>query len=89
MDQQKMANQMIGYQKSLFESSFSAICALQDQTEKISKTFLDQMTWLPKENRQMLQDSLEMFKSARDTFKKSMDEGYARLDELFSAKHAS
>lgn len=89
MEPQKMALQMIGYQKSLFESAFSAICALQDQTEKIAKTFMDQMTWLPKENRQMLQDSVEMFKSARETFKKSMDEGYDRLEDLFSQKPAS
>lgn len=86
METGKVAKQMISFQKSLFENSFSAMCTIQEQTEKIAETFLKQMTWIPEEGKKSVRDSFEMYKKACDTFKKAVDDGYARLEEMFEKK---
>ena len=86
METGKVATQMLSFQKTLFENSFSAMCTIQEQTEKIADTFLKQMTWIPEEGKKTIRDSFDMYKKARDTFKKSVDDGYSRLEEMFEKK---
>lgn len=86
MEQGKMAKQMFGYQKSLFESSFSALCTIQEQTEQMTRTFINQMPWIPEEGKKTLTQSMESYKKARDNFKKAVDDGYAQLEKLFEGK---
>ncbi|MEE4356712.1 MAG: hypothetical protein V2I97_09585 [Desulfococcaceae bacterium] len=86
MENSKVANQMISFQKTLFENSFNAMCTIQEQTEKIAETFLKQMTWIPEEGKKSIRDSFEMYKKARDTFKKTVDDGYTRLEEMLDKK---
>ncbi|MFP4347872.1 MAG: hypothetical protein ACOCWY_00150 [Thermodesulfobacteriota bacterium] len=86
MEQGKIAKQMLSYQKSLFESSFNAVCAVQDQTEQMTKTFIEQMPWMPEEGKQTLKQSMDTYKKARDNFKKSVEDGYAQLEKLFEGK---
>jgi len=86
METGKVANQMISFQKTLFENSFNAMCTIQEQTEKIADTFLKQMTWIPEEGKKSIRESFDMYKKARDTFKKAVDDGYVRLEEMLEKK---
>lgn len=78
--------QVITYQRSLFDSAFNAICAVQDQTEQMTETMLKQMNWVPEEAKKSIRDAVDMYKKARDSYKKSVEEGFDRMEEMFSAK---
>jgi hypothetical protein len=86
MEPGKIAKQMINFQKTLFENSFNAMVMIQDQTEKMTDTFLERLPWLPQEGRKTVTDSIGFYKKARDDFKKAVDEGFLKLEELFVEK---
>lgn len=86
MELGRMAKQMITFQKSLFENAFSAMCTVQDQTEKMAGSFLNQLPWVPEEGKSAVNTAVDSYKKAREEFKKAVDDGYAKLDELFTGK---
>ncbi len=86
MESGKMAKQMVNFQKTLFNNTFDAIIMLQDQTEKIANSFIERLTWVPEDGRKSYVNSIEMYKKARGDFKKAVDEGFDKLDGMFSAK---
>lgn len=51
MDQKQIAKQMVEFNKAAFDNSFTAMTALQDQTEKLITGFLDKAAWLPRKGR--------------------------------------
>jgi hypothetical protein len=78
--------QVLSYQRSLFESAFNAMCAVQDQTEQMTETMLKQMNWMPEDTKKSLRETVEMYKKARENYKKSVEEGFDRMEEMFTAK---
>ena len=86
MEPGMFGKQIVTYQRSLFESAFNAMCAVQDQTEQMTDTMLKQMNWLPDEAKKSIRDAVDMYRKARDGYKKSVDEGFDRMEEMFSAK---
>ena len=84
MDQKKLFKQMLDFNKSAFENSFSAMTMLQEQAERAGNTILDQATWLPEEGRKAVQDWVDAFKNGRNEFKKMVDENYQRVEAYFT-----
>jgi hypothetical protein len=68
----------------MFESAFGAVCTVQDQTEEITSTLLKQMTWVPEESLKSINEAVDMYKKARENYKKSVENGFERLEELFA-----
>ncbi|HNU74819.1 MAG TPA: hypothetical protein PLE36_14045 [Deltaproteobacteria bacterium] len=89
MDQKQMVRQVIDFQKASFDNSFNAMVLIQEQTEKMAKTFLDQANWLPEEGKSVLNQWIGAYKKGRDDFKKSVDENFRKVDEYFSASEKS
>lgn len=83
---EKIAQQMIGFQKTLFENAYNAMILVQDQTEKMADSLMDQMTWMPEDGKKAVKDSVKMYKKARDDYKKAVDDGFSKLDSLFAGK---
>jgi hypothetical protein len=50
MDQKQIFKQMVDFNRSAFNNAFNAMVMVQDQTETLSNTMLNQATWLPEEN---------------------------------------
>lgn len=86
MEQAKIAKQMIGFQKSLFENSFRAMNMVQDQTEQMVGTFLNQLPWANDDMKKTMSDSISFYKDARDKFKAAVDEGFQKLEDMFADK---
>jgi len=86
MEPGKIAKQMITFQKTLFENSFNAMVMIQDQTEKMTETFLERLPWLPAEGKKAVADSIGFYRKAREDFRKSVDDGFDKLEELFIEK---
>ncbi len=86
METGKIANQTITFQKSLFENTFSAMSMVQDQTEKMTNSFLTQLPWVNEDGKKAVSDAVKMYKEARDNFKKAVDDGFAKMEEMFVQK---
>lgn len=79
----KMAKQMIEFQKTAFENSFSAMVMIQGQTEKIADQFITKNSIIPEEGQKMINEWRLSFKKGRDDFKKSVDENFKRMESFF------
>ncbi len=86
METTQFAKQALGFQKTILENSFNAMTMVQDQTEKMVNGYLDQMPWVTAEGKKSLQTSVDMAKKARDDFKKAVDDGYKKFEELLEEK---
>lgn len=83
MEAEKMAKQMIDFHKATFDNSFNAMVMLQEQTEKMVNTFLEQATWLPEEGRKVINEWVKAYKKGRGDFKKAVDENFKRVEDFF------
>jgi hypothetical protein len=77
------AKQMIDFQKSTFDKTFDSIVQVQDQAEKMTIEALGQMPWTPEEVKKVVGDSIDMFKNARDGYKKVVTDGFEKMEEMF------
>jgi uncharacterized coiled-coil DUF342 family protein len=84
MEPMKMAKQMIEFNKSTFDNSFNAIILMQEQTEKMVQTFLEQATWLPAEGKKVLNEWVTAYKKGRDEYKKAVDESFKKVEAYFA-----
>ena len=83
MDQKQVFKQMIDFNKKAFDTSFSAMTALQDQTEKIGNTLMEKTPWIPEEGKKAAGEWAAACKKGRDQFKKSMDNTFQKMEEFF------
>lgn len=84
MEPLKLAKQMIDFNKATFDNTFSAMVLLQEQTEKMVNTFMEQATFLPAEGKKMLNEWVETFRKGRENFKKTVDESFAKVEDYFT-----
>jgi hypothetical protein len=57
---------------------------VQDQTEALANTVLNQAAWLPEEGKKAIQEWTGAFKKGRDTFKQSVDETFTQAETFFA-----
>ena len=84
MEPLKMAKQMIDFNKATFDNTFDAMVLLQEQTEKMVSTFMEQATFLPEEGKKMLSEWVQTFKKGREEFKKAVDESFGKVEAYFA-----
>ncbi|MFO8084799.1 MAG: hypothetical protein R6U27_10830 [Desulfobacterales bacterium] len=77
------ARQFIGFQKSAFDNTYDSIIQIQDQAENLTYDMLGKMPWVSDEGKKVLDDSVKMFKNARDDYKKMVNDGFVKMEELF------
>ena len=85
MDSAKIAKQMIDFQKTMFDNTFNAMVLVQEQTERMATSILDQATWMPAEGRSAINGWVGAFKKGREDFKKGVDENFKRVEDFFTA----
>ena len=86
MEQVKMAKQMIGFQKTVFDNSFNAMAVVQDQTETMINNFIGQFPGVTEDGKKQMDETYAYTKKAREDFKKAVDEGYAMFEKLLDQK---
>jgi hypothetical protein len=86
METIKLARQSLLFQKTIFENSFNALILSQDQTEKMVTAYMDQLPWATEEGKSSLKETVDMAKKARDDFKRAVDDGYKKFEELLEEK---
>jgi hypothetical protein len=81
----QMFKQMITFNKTAFDNSFNALVTLQEQTEKMVNTFLDQATWLPEEGKKVTLDWIQAYKKGCEDFKTVVDENFKRVEDFIAS----
>ena len=84
MEPGNVATQMIGFHKATFHNTFNAMVMLQEQTEKMVKTFLEQATWLPEEGKEVINEWVKAYKKGREDLKKAANENFKRVEDFFA-----
>ncbi len=85
METEKFAKQMIDFQKTTFDNTFTAVTMLQDQAERMFNTMIEQTTWLPEESRRVIDEMVGTYKKGRADFKGAIDENFVKLADLIEA----
>ncbi len=85
MESAKIAKQMIDFQKTMFDNTYHAMVLVQEQTERMAGTLLDQATWMPEEGKKAIRAWVDAFKNGRENFKKGVDENFKRVEDFFTA----
>jgi len=83
MDQKQIATQMIEFNKTAFDNTFSTMVGLQDQTEKMVSGFLEKAPWFPEEGKKVINDWVNACKKGREDFKNAYDENYKKVADYF------
>jgi polyhydroxyalkanoate synthesis regulator phasin len=83
MDNKELVKQMIDLHKTSFGNFFSTMVTLQDQAEKMMKTFVDRNPGITEEGKKVMEQLNSMYKKNRDDFKKAVDEGYEKVEAFF------
>ncbi len=86
MEATNIAKQMIGFQKTVFDNSFSTMVFVQDKTEDMMNDILKQMPWVTEEGKKPMQNVSEIVKKSREDFKKVVDDGYTKLEDMATKK---
>ena len=84
MNQRDMFLQMVSFNKKVFENTFNAVVAFQDQSESLFKGMLGQAPWLREDNKTGVGEWVKSCKKTRDDFRKSVDDGFKKLEELIN-----
>lgn len=86
METAQFAKQTLNFQKTIFNNSFNAMILVQEQSEKMVSSYLEKLPWVTEENRNSLQSSVDMAKKARDDFRKAVEDGFTKFEEMLEEK---
>jgi hypothetical protein len=76
MESANIAKQVIGFQRAMFENTYTVISVMQDYSGSMMHGYLKQFPWMTESTRKPLVDSLEFLKTARNEYKKAVDQGF-------------
>jgi len=85
MDQNQIFKQMIDFNKATFDNSFSAMVMVQEQTEKMVSTILDQATWLPEEGKKAIKEWANACKKGSEDFKNAVNDNFKKVEDFFAS----
>jgi len=83
MDNTQITKQMVQFNKTAFENSFSAMTMVYEQNEKMVDTFLSQATWMPEAGKKAIKDWSSAYRNGCSEFKKQIDDNYAKVEAYF------
>ncbi len=83
MNQFNLARQMIDFNRTTFDNTFGAMCMLQEQSEKMMNTFVEQAVWIPSEGKKAITDITAMFRKGCSEFKRAVDENFGKAEAYF------
>ena len=87
MEVTDIAKQMIAFQKSTLENVFNAMTMLQEQSEKMTMTFLEQSPAVPEAGKNSVKEWNRTVKKGCEDFKKIVDDNFNKMETLFSGAY--
>jgi len=85
MEQHEFIKQTLDFNKNAFNTVFNALVVLQDHTEKICNTALENAGWIPKEGKKAIGEWIESYKKGRESYKNAVINGFQHLDGILGS----
>jgi hypothetical protein len=79
-----IAKQMIQFNKTAFDNTFNAMTAMQEQTEKMIATYLEQAPWIPAEGKKAIKNWIKAYQQGREDFRSITENSYIEMVETFA-----
>ncbi len=80
IEQRNIMKQMIEFHKTTFDNTFNAMTVLQEQTEKMVNSFIEQSPWMPAEGKKAVYDGIKAYKRGREDFKAAVEDNYKKVE---------
>ncbi|MEW6552920.1 MAG: hypothetical protein AB1384_01360 [Actinomycetota bacterium] len=84
MDPKMMQKTVMEGMRSGMLMSFDTMNSVQEQVEKMWRTLLDQSGELQKEGEKVLQEWLENMRKGREEFRRNLEEGLRKMEDLLA-----
>jgi len=84
MDNKQILNQVVTFNKTIFDNAFNALQMAQNQGEKVITSLLDQASWLPEDGRKTIDAWLKSYQKGCTDFKAVVDEQYKKVEEFLA-----
>jgi ubiquinone biosynthesis protein Coq4 len=85
MYSKEMTKQMIDGHKTAFETGFTSIVMLQEQTSKAVDHFIKQSPWIPVQAKSMINEWTGMYKKGTMDIKDAVNQNFAKLEEFLTS----
>lgn len=86
MNPQNMLNQMIDFQKTLFNSSFNAMTMAQTRTGNMVEMMLGQSFWVSEKWKDAITDWVSAYQEGVETAQKAMEYNWAKVESHIQKK---
>jgi len=83
MEQNQICKQMMEFNKTVFDNTFSYMATLQSQNEEIARIFLEKLPWIPEEGKKAFSQSLAANKKRQEEFRAKANDTYRKVAEYF------
>jgi hypothetical protein len=83
MEAEKLAKQMIDFQKTAFNNTFDIVMAVQDQSEKITRSWCEKSGILPDQSKKMMHDWGNVIKKSFGEYKKAVNKSFDMIETCF------
>jgi gas vesicle protein len=83
MDQKKTFKKMIELNQTTFDNIFNVTVLVQNRFERVANAALNQISGIPAEKRQSIENWAEAFKYSRNSLKKQIDKNFEQAEKLF------
>ena len=84
MDNKQILNQMIKFNKTIFDNAFKGMQMAQDQGEKMINSLVDQASWLPEDGKKTITDWVKSYQKGCTDFKENVDQQYEKVEDFFT-----
>jgi len=82
MDQKQIFRQMIDLNKMSFNNAFNAMVMVQDQTEFLATSMLNQATGVPEEGKKAVRELVSACKNGVTEYKNTVDAAFKQVEKL-------
>ncbi len=79
MHQMELTKEMLDFQKSVFDNSYSALLLAQMQAENVANAMYMQAQWIPEEAKRLIDQMTQALKKGQKDFKEIADQNYDAL----------
>ena len=81
----QFAKQMLDLQKNTLDQSYNVMLAMQDQSEKLMQSVMEQAAWIPDESKMVVKGWINTLKKNEGDCKRMIDDYYASIENFFMA----
>jgi len=82
MEPKEFTQQAIDFHKAQIDNTFNLVKTIQEQNEKLSKTFIDQLTWLPESERSRINEWAQAWGKIHEDYKKAIDDQLKTIEKV-------